>query len=193
MSRTLTVIRDEHRALASVMKGLQYLVAQARERGARPDFPLLEAMVRYIEQYPDRLHHPKEDRLLFPALRERDPTAATVLDELEAQHRDGPAVIAAVTQALAHWKANPAAIDNFAAEVERYAEFQWAHMRLEETEVLPRAEKCLLASDWGRIDEAFGENGDPLVGVGTEREFRELFRRVVNAMPAPMGLGPEAS
>jgi hemerythrin-like domain-containing protein len=192
MSRTLNVIRDEHRALASVMKGLQFLVAQTKERKLKPDFSLLQALVRYIEQYPDRLHHPKEDQLLFPVLRERDPSAAPILDELESQHRQGPAVIAEVSRALVRWKSDATALDDFAAAVERYAEFQWCHMRLEETEVLPRAQQTLLPSDWVRIDQAFGENGDPLVGVGTHEEFRELFRHVVNAMPAPMGLGPEA-
>ncbi|MCB1713731.1 MAG: hemerythrin domain-containing protein, partial [Candidatus Competibacteraceae bacterium] len=72
-----------------------------------------------------------------------------------------------------------------------YAGFQWAHMNKEEDVILPLAEKALLPSDWAEIDAAFSSNADPMVGVSTQREFRELFRRVVNLMPAPMGLGPE--
>jgi len=67
---------------------------------------------------------------------------------------------------------------------------QWAHMRKEEEVILPIAQKALLPSDWVEIDAAFRSNSDPLVGVNTRREFRELFRRVVTLMPAPMGLGP---
>ena len=75
--RALDVIRAEHRSLAAVIHGLRHLVREVREHGARPDFGLLEAMLRYIDAFPERLHHPKEDRYLFRRLRERDPAKCT--------------------------------------------------------------------------------------------------------------------
>lgn len=188
--RALTIIRDEHRALASVMKGLEYLTDQFRQGLLEPDFVLLRALLQYIEQYPDKLHHPKEDGYLFPTLRERDASSAATLDQLEEQHRQGPAVIACVRDALARFEADRSALPALAAAVAAYAQFQWAHMRLEEEEILPLAQKALIPADWERIDAAFVANDDPLVGTGHQQEFRELFRRVVNSMPAPMGLGP---
>jgi hemerythrin-like domain-containing protein len=190
--RAITIIRDEHRALASVMKGLEYLMDQFRQGLLEPDFVLLRALLQYIEHYPDKLHHPKEDGYLFPALRERDASAAAALDQLEAQHREGPAVIAGVREALDRFEADRSTLPALAAAVTGYAEFQWAHMRLEEEQILPLAEKVLLPADWQRIDAAFIANDDPLVGTGQQQMFRELFRRVVNLMPAPMGLGPAA-
>ena len=80
MTLATTIIRDEHRALASVVKGLQFLVQEIQNRGQTPDFPLLQSIVSYIEQFPDKLHHPKEDQSLFPALRLRHPAAAAELD-----------------------------------------------------------------------------------------------------------------
>ena len=188
--RALTIIRDEHRTLASVMKGLEYLTDQFRQGLLEPDFVLLRALLQYIEQYPDKLHHPKEDGYLFPTLRERDASSATTLDQLEEQHRQGPAVIAGVRDALARFEADRSALPALAAAVTGYAQVQWAHMRLEEEQILPLAQKALLPADWERIDAAFFANDDPLVGTGHQQEFRELFRRVVNSMPAPMGLGP---
>ena len=188
--RALTIIRDEHRALASVMKGLEYLMDQFRQGFLEPDFVLLGALLQYIEQYPDKLHHPKEDQYLFPALRERDASAAATLDQLEEQHHQGPTVIFSVRVALAQFEADRSALPTLAAAVTDYAQFQWAHMRLEEEQILPLAQKALLPADWERIDAAFLTNDDPLVGTGQQQEFRELFRRVVNLMPAPMGLGP---
>jgi hemerythrin-like domain-containing protein len=188
--RALAIIRDEHRALASVMKGLEYLTDQFRQGLLEPDFVLLGALVQYIEQYPDKLHHPKEDGYLFPTLRERDPSSAATLDQLEEQHRQGPAVISSVRDALAQFEANRSALPALAAAVTGYAQFQWDHMRMEEEQILPLAQKALLPADWVRIDAAFVANDDPLVGTGQQQEFRELFRRVVTLMPAPMGLGP---
>lgn len=191
MTQALTIIRDEHRALASVLKGLQYLVGEIRSGQQTPDFGLMKALVAYIEQFPDRLHHPKEDQYLFPALRARDPAAAAALDALEQQHRDGPTVIGTVQHALRDYEADPAKLDAFAKAVDAYADFQWAHMSKEEEEILPLAEKALQPDDWAPIDAAFASNNDPMVGIDRQKEFRELFRKVVNLMPAPMGLGPE--
>ena len=191
MTLALTIIRDEHRALASVLKGLQYLVDEIRGSRQQPDFALMKAIVAYVEQYPDRLHHPKEDQYLFPALRVRAPAAAKVLDELEEQHRHGPDVIGRVKQALAAYEADPGRLEALHLAVEDYAAEQWAHMRKEEQEILPLAESALRPEDWAPIDAAFKSNQDPMVGVDRQKEFRELFRRVVNLMPAPMGLGPE--
>lgn len=190
MAVALTIIRDEHRALASVLKGLQYLLDPVHSGRQKPDFALMKAILAYIEHFPDRLHHPKEDQYLFPVLRERDPSVCVVLDELERQHHSGPDVIARVAQAMRDCEANASQLASLKQAVDDYANFQWSHMRKEEQEILPAAERALLPADWELIDAAFQSNNDPLVGVERQQEFRELFRRVVNLMPAPMGLGP---
>jgi hemerythrin-like domain-containing protein len=193
MTLASTIIRDEHRALASVLKGFQYLVEQIRSGQQKPDFVLMKAILAYIEHYPDRLHHPKEDQYLFPALRARAPAAAAVIDELEQQHHSGPDVIGRVVQALRAYEAEPGQLELLKNALDAYADFQWAHMRKEEEEILPLAERVLEPADWERIDAAFKSNNDPMVGVDRQQEFRELFRRVVTLMPAPMGLGPARS
>ncbi len=191
MSIAATIIRDEHRALASVIKGLQFLIQEIQNRGQTPDFPLLRAIVSYVEQFPDKLHHPKEDQYLFPALRQRYPESAADLDILEDEHERGTAVTARVVDTLREYGAYPAHFESFAHAVDDYATFHWAHMNREENVILPLAEKYLTVEDWMGINAAFKSNSDPLVGINTQREFRELFRRLVNMIPAPHGLGAE--
>ena len=191
MSLAITIIRDEHRALASVVKGLQFLIQEIQNRGQQPDFPLMQAIVSYIGQFPDRLHHPKEDQYLFPALRRRNPAASADLDILEDEHQRGTAVTQRVIDTLRDYQADPSQFEGFAQAVDDYANFHWAHMSREEQVIMPMAEQSLLPEDWVEINAAFKANSDPLVGINTQREFRELFRRLVNLMPAPIGLGPE--
>ena len=190
MTSALTIIKDEHRALAAVLHGLLHLVGQIRDAGQAPDFVLMKSMLDYIVNFPDRLHHPKEDEYVYRVLRERDPSTAATLDELQDEHRRGPDVTRTMVDALDAYSRDANAFQAFAKAVASYAEFQWAHLRKEEEVILPIAQKALLPTDWTEIDAAFRSNADPLVGVDTQREFRELFRRVVNLMPAPMGLGP---
>jgi hemerythrin-like domain-containing protein len=72
--------------------------------------------------------------------------------------------------------------------VDAYAEFHWKHMRKEESELLPLAQRHLTAVDWKAIDAAFAANADPIAEV-QERNFEKLFSRIANLAPAPVGLG----
>ncbi len=189
--RAIQVIEDEHRSLAAVLHGLLYLVREIRLRGAAPDFELLGAMLHYIDAFPERFHHPKEDAYLFRRLRERDPGSNEILDRLEREHREGAHRIGALKDALARYQRDgESAFAAFAQGVADFASFHWEHMRVEEVEVLPRARKHLTPSDWAEIDAAFADNDDPLLGETARTNYRKLFRRIVNLAPPPLGVGP---
>jgi hemerythrin-like domain-containing protein len=189
--KALRIIRDEHRALAAVLHGMLYLVNEIRNHGMKPDFAVLGAMVYYIDAFPERFHHPKEDRYLFKLLRMRSPEASAVLERLEAEHRAGVEKIRILQQALARYQHGGAAeFSNFATAVEAYAAFHWDHMRCEEQEVLPLAEKHLTLGDWEAIDAAFSGHTDPLLGVDEGAKYESLFKKIVCIAPEPIGLGP---
>lgn len=193
--QALRVIRAEHRSLAAVIHGLVYLVREARLRDAPADFALLATMLRYIEAFPERFHHPKEDAWLFDRLRRRHPAAVALLDRLQREHVEGARRIAELGTALARWRdaqgdgeRGSAARSAFAALVDAYAAFHWEHMRQEELEVMPLCEAHLAAEDWAAIDAAFAGHDDPLSDTSVATEFAELFRRIVEAAPPPVGI-----
>ena len=189
--KAIRIIQDEHRSLAAVLHGMLYLVREIRERGAKPDFAVLRAMVYYIDAFPERFHHPKEDQYLFRLLRIRCLDAAPLLDRLETEHRAGAEKIRLLEQALARYQEGGAKeFSGFAAAVEAYATFHWEHMQAEEKNLLPLAEKHLSAGDWEAIDAAFMGHTDPLFGAAAGREYEALFRRIVNLAPPPIGVGP---
>ncbi len=68
-----------------------------------------------------------------------------------------------------------------------YVDAMTRHIRLEEAELLPLARKGLSAADWAEIDAAFEANRDPW--SGPTGEYRALYSRIVNLVPAPYGLG----
>jgi len=189
--QAIRIIREEHQSLAAVLHGLLYLVREIRKHQLRPDFELLGAMVYYIDTFPERLHHPKEDAWLFRLLRLRHPPAHTLLDRLESEHRSGAARLKQMEQALVRFQqGGRGEFAVFAASVEAFVLAERNHMRSEETEVLPLAQKYLTASDWAEIDAAFLDNNDPLLGHAAREDFRALFRRIVNLAPPPIGVGP---
>lgn len=194
MPKALAIIRDEHRSLAAILNGLDYLVEEIREGRMDPDFTLFSAMLHYIEAFPEKLHHPKEDEYLFRALRTRSPDAAAIIDELQAEHVAGRRLINELRQALERYRqAGAPEFPAFSRTVAAYTDFHWAHMGKEEGRLMPMAEKALTPDDWQEIDHAFQSNEDPIVGVKPTKQFRELFRRIANLAPAPIGLGPSRS
>lgn len=180
-------IRSEHRSLSAVLRGMQHLMRQSSERGEGPDFPLLRAMVFYVDAFPEQLHHPKEDHFLFRLLRQRTAEEAAVLNVLEHQHSQGEGRIRELEQVLLRYETGgPGYAFEFAELVEGYAQFYWRHMSLEENIVLPLAERVLSPEDWREIAAAFGKNDDPLFGATPEQEFQELFRHITTLHPPPV-------
>jgi hemerythrin-like domain-containing protein len=189
--QAIRIIRDEHRAMAAILHGMQYLVREIRDRGAKPNFDVFGAMIYYIDAFPERFHHPKEDRYLFRVSRIRHPDSAPLLDRLEGEHWTGAYKIRTLEQALARYQHGGASeFPDFAKAVEDYAAFHWSHMRAEEDEVLPLAEDHLSAADWDGVDAAFLSHVDPMHGAEAEGEYQTLFTRIVNLAPPPIGVGP---
>jgi nucleotide-binding universal stress UspA family protein/hemerythrin-like domain-containing protein len=182
--RPLITIGDEHRSLAAVIHGLEFLVREARETGTPPPFDLLRAMLHYIKVFPEALHHPKEDAYLFRKLRERTSEFDETLAELERQHVSGRQLVDKLEQSIARYEADPThGFDAFAAAVARFASAQMQHMRLESKVILPAAREHLTAEDWAEIDRAFADNGDPRFSADNDEEFRQLFAQILNLAP----------
>jgi hemerythrin-like domain-containing protein len=182
-------IRDEHRSISAVLHGLKQLARDAQDVRVKPDFAPLRAMIRYIDEYPERLHHPKEDQYLFARLETRAPQAKALVDALKAEHVQGAQLVRDLERALIFFEEGwPVGAREFLEAVDAYAEFHWKHMRKEETELLPLAERILTPEDWRAIDAAFDVNRDPIAGI-RERDFEALFTKIVNLAPAPVGFG----
>ena len=180
MKSALTIIRDEHRTISAVLHAMKDLARAAQDPGAKPAFVALRAMVRYIDEFPEKLHHPKEDEHLFARLVVRVPDTRTLIEKLKAEHVEGVKLVRELERALVFFEDRaPDGAREFLDAVNAYAEFHWQHMRKEEQELLPLAERYLTAQDWKSIDAAFKENPD----------FEKQFTRIVNLAPEPVGLG----
>lgn len=91
----LRVIREEHATLAAMLQSLMQLAC----RGPNPDgaddlarfFDVLRAMLFYIDEFPERHHHPKESDLLFRAWRGVAPHAMATIDQPRTRPHAGRA------------------------------------------------------------------------------------------------------
>jgi hemerythrin-like domain-containing protein len=182
--RAVAVIQAEHRALGTVMAALQRLLSDLHQGLVEPDCRLLAAMLYYIESFPERQHHPKEDQYLFKALRARTREGSAVLDELQGEHIRSGQLMAYLAQTLVRYQAGaPDGLAAFAAAVDAYAALLVDHMRKEEGVILPLADAHLTESDWAAMAAAFTENRDPLFSEEAGQEMRRLRRRIASLVP----------
>jgi hemerythrin-like domain-containing protein len=189
MHPSIRILYDEHRSIAAVLHGLLALVREAANPAVQPEFAVFHAMIHYIDEFPERLHHPKEDQYLFARLAERSAEARPLIDELRAEHERGARLVRELESALLAFEIGGATqLPPFAAAAEAYAQFHWDHMRKEEKQLMPLAERALGEEDWQAIDSAFAGNEDPIADL-REHDFDQLFKRIVSLAPAPIGLG----
>ncbi len=193
---TLRVIRAEHDALAAMLRTLPLLLHEQRRTGTPPDFAALRAMLFYVDEFPERLHHPKESELLFPRLRALAPGLRHVLDLLDADHAQGERAIRELQHSLLAWEQmGEPRREKFEQQLGVYCSRYLGHMRREEVDVLPQALKLLGPKDWAELDEAFGAHQDPLVlwdGRAVDAAYAPLRERILAALPVPFGWGAAA-
>jgi hemerythrin-like domain-containing protein len=192
----LTIIRHEHGALSAMLRSITLLLAEHRRHATLPDFALLRAMLFYVDEFPEQLHHTKESRLLFPKLRQRSAEAGAVLDRLDRDHAGGERAIRELEHLLLGFEMMGGSAQGderrarFEQAMAKYVDFYLEHMHVEETEILPLAERALNADDWKELDAAFLKNRDPLAGAEADGVYRDLFQKILTSLPAPLGLGP---
>ena len=191
MTLALDTLHQEHRAIAAVLHCLDHVVDEITGGDLAPDFELLGAILDYMRDFPDAFHHPKEDQFLFPAVREKVPDIAIVIDELQGQHEEGVRLLAELTWAMEDWSSKPednSAAESFCEQAKAYVEFQRHHAATEENTVMPAARKSLSDDDWATINASFTDNDDPMFGSRPKAAYAKLFSRIVALAPQPWGM-----
>ena len=192
MPKALRIIRDEHRSIAAILHGMDYLVSKMRVGRAKIDPRVFRAMIYYLDTFSERVHHPKEDRYLFSAMRNHGAEAQAVVADLEREHATSGDALRRLEQCLVRYEeGGDKEFPAFARAVDQYVQESHAHMRKEEDIAFPMAERLLEPADWRAIDHAFEEHSDPLAGLRETRDFDKLFDRIVTLAPPPIGVGPD--
>ena len=176
MTKLLEILRDEHRNIETLLRVLEREL-NIFDRAERPDYEMVQAVIRYFEDYPDCCHHPKEDAV-FAKLKARDPAAAASVGDLEAEHQGGTdrlrRVARAVESVLSEREVLRQTVDDI---VRDFIEKERRHMEMEERVLFPAAAEALRPEDWAEIDTRL-RNDLSLDGANQE-QFDALRRRIL--------------
>ncbi len=186
----LQTIREEHDALAAVLRSILMMIERPATDSMQQFFDTLGAMLFYIDEFPERLHHQNESRVLFPKLAQRAPDLVPMLQRLEADHASGEHRVRELQHLLLAWELiGDSRQEAFVSAAQSYVNFYLDHMRLEETHLLPRAAEVLSREDLEELNAAFAAARDPLAGGPQDPAYDLLFTRIALTAPAPIGVG----
>ncbi len=174
----------EHQTLAAVLQTVKQLALQIAQAPRAEDLRATRAMLVYLGDYPQRVHHRREETELFARLRGRQPALDATIERLHAEHDASAAAVLRLAYQLNRAEFGAAADrERFRADVDRFVADWYAHMSAEETEVFPAAERLLDDADWQSIAQALAGERDPLHGLAPDATFDELLKQIVRIAP----------
>jgi hemerythrin-like domain-containing protein len=159
MPHALDLLRQEHSNMATLMQILERQVDEF-QRGDRPDYDVIRAVLDYLVSFPDVCHHPKED-VIFAKLHERDPLTTERIGDLQNAHeklaartRDFSAGLRAVLEEAEIPR------EAFIRLARRFIDQQRQHIDMEESTFFPAAEKALTSTDWVELNTLMARPDD---------------------------------
>lgn len=178
MPEVLDELRREHVGISGVLRVLERQL-RAIENAEHPDFDLLDAVVDYFSGFPERCHHPKED-MVYDQLRRRDPVVASVIGDLDAEHRKLAAQLRDFAAGLAAMKGEvELPRDALVTLAREFIALQRQHIAVEEAHFFPAAERALRPQDWQALAGAMQRSPDPLFAGTYDRRFEALRQDIM--------------
>jgi len=156
MSGFVESLALDHQRMARLMFALKAEIDRIGAEDCNPDWRRLLAILDYLSDYPERWHHPLEERA-FEAV-ERDalpPEAAEALDRVRDQHQRLPALTGKLREDVESvLRGSIVPTDRFVEDANAYLGLQIEHMRLENEIVFPALERALGSEAMERLEDA---------------------------------------
>lgn len=174
----IELLSREHRNIEKLLAVLEREL-EVFDRGEKPDYEVIRAIISYFEVYPEFYHHPQED-LIFTKLRTRDPAAAARIGDLAREHQRGTERLHRVAKAIDCVLADREVVrENVDAIVRDFIEYERRHVLMEDRDFFPAALRALEPQDWIEIGSTLTAHQDPLFSEVTEDRFNALRSHIL--------------
>jgi hemerythrin-like domain-containing protein len=174
MSPLLEELHQDHVHMARLLGLLSAQLDLIHDAGS-PDYELMLNIVEYNEEYPDRIHHPKED-VIYRAYLEKSDEDRDIIEALLEEHVrliqetcDFHQTLTLVMQGAVMSR------DEIEREARTYIQHQREHLNTEEVRVFPLIDRTLDQADWRRITKQAKKARDPLFGSQVSERYRALY------------------
>ncbi len=170
-------LRGDHRNMVMLLDLLEAEINRLATSG-EPDYDLLRDIMLYVTEYPDVVHHPKED-IIYRQLKSLRPEIHTDLECVETDHQyieeSGRKLRNGIEAISIGANLNrEELIEKFYHYMDQHRE----HMYWEEINLFSLADELQHYGDWSEVVLANNEISDPLFGSRVEHKYRRLLAKI---------------
>jgi hemerythrin-like domain-containing protein len=178
MVEIIEILHQEHRNIEKLLRAMEQELS-VFDRGERPDYEVFGAIIEFFKKYPDACHHPKED-IIYEKFKARDPGRATLIPDLEAEHREGAVRLHRVVQAIENVLNDQELLRESVDRIVRdFIDNERKHIALEEEVVFPAIVDTLQPGDWADVALTLADRYGPPSAADFEEQFNMLRRNIL--------------
>ena len=178
MSQVIAKLLEDHRRMTVLLGVLDREVDNFAE-GESLNFFLIETILDYMTNYPEKCHHPIEN-VILKNLTARNRPMGEKAAKIITQHETVNKLITEFANAFERVQLEETQLrEDLITAARNYRDYLLHHMKEEEEIFFPAAEEALYQSDWDIIETRLRDKGDPVFGRDADREYRALHKVIV--------------
>ncbi|HBE92566.1 MAG TPA: hypothetical protein DDW55_08560 [Gammaproteobacteria bacterium] len=178
MKLTLESLYRDHDGLRRILYLLEELLISIY-RGSSQNYPLLRRILAYIQDHPERVHHPAEDAVFSVMFKNgvNDRKFRDDVNTLMKDHSEIENIIRETIEAVDTMLVNPHPdVADIGDRLSTLINRQRAHLLFEEMNVYPQLAEHLGKKDWKNIATLVPDHEDPLFGGEVKKEYELIFK-----------------
>ena len=169
-------IRKEHKIIRQVAQAARSDARDIRRTGSA-DRERVGQYIDFFSGFNDACHHRKEELYLFPAVQWHD-RQGDLIRSLREDHTRGRELVSRMRQAVP--EDGPVDATALSDAMESYAEMLFDHIRRENEQLLPAAEKTLDRAERVRVAEGYVYVEHELLGEGFHEKYHEMAQKLIS-------------
>lgn len=147
-------------------------------RGKTPDLSTMRSIIVYIQEYPEKAHHPLED-MIYSVLIQRQ-TKVELLHNLVADHNKLEEVARKLKDSLDLFISGNFSTEQLKKQLSIFLAKQRQHIYIEEMEIFPLTKRVLKPSDWEKIQSSISDTDTHVFGERTNDDYAFLAKEIEN-------------
>ena len=179
MVEIIDTLQQEHRNLEKLLQVMEQEL-EIFDRGERPNYETLGAVIEFFKNYPDTCHHPKED-IIYEKFKSVSPKRAALIADLQAEHREGAKRLSCVAHViesvLNDQELERASVDRI---VRDFIQNERKHIALEDEVIFPAIVETLRPIDWAEIAMKIADRYGPPSDTDFEEQYSTLRRNILD-------------
>ncbi len=165
---------DEHRVIERML-GVVTNACDRLENGQEVDQELFVGAADFFENFADKCHHGKEEKLLFVKMQERGVSGEVgPIAVMLREHQDGRAHVRKIAE-LSATKMNQKTKDGLVRAGRAYVDLLSKHIPKEDNILYPMANQILTKEDQEELAKGFEEVEENVMGPGVHERYHHMI------------------